>query len=83
MLEFKVSALHTLAFTLPLVDDPSSGLFRFSGHYSLDKTDLGERTLRSNQKQTLRDRVMRGLGYGSHIERSVVSFRLTYLPPVS
>ena len=52
-------------------------------HYSLDLTDMGERTLRSNQKQTLRDRVMRGLGYGSHIERSVVSFRLTQLPPVS
>ena len=33
--------------------------------------------------KSLRDRVMRGLGYGSHIERSVVSSRLTYLPPVS
>ena len=27
--------------------------------------------------KTLRDRVMRGLGYGSRIERSVVSSRLT------
>ena len=33
--------------------------------------------------KTLRDRVMRGLGYGSHIERSAVSSRLTYLPPCS
>ena len=48
----------------------------------LIRRDLGERTLRSNPKQTLRDRVMRGLGYGSHIERSVVSFRLTHLTPV-
>ena len=32
----------------------------------------------------LRDRVtrMRGLGYGSDIEPSVVSSRLTYVPPV-
>ena len=33
--------------------------------------------------KTLRDRAMRGLGYGSHIERSVVSSRITDLPPVS
>ena len=33
--------------------------------------------------KTLRDRVMRGLGYGSHIERSVVSSCLTHPPPVS
>ena len=31
VLEFTVSVLRTLAFTLPLVDDPSSGLFSFSG----------------------------------------------------
>ena len=30
-LEFTVSVLQTLAFTLPLVDDPSSSLFSFSG----------------------------------------------------
>ena len=31
VLEFVVSALHTSVFTVPLVDDPSSGLFSFSG----------------------------------------------------
>ena len=30
VLEFAVSVLHTLTFTLPLVDDPASGLFSFS-----------------------------------------------------
>ena len=31
VLEFAVSVLRTLAFTMPLVDDPASGLFSFSG----------------------------------------------------
>ena len=31
VLEFAVSVLRTLVFTLPLVDDPTSGLFSFSG----------------------------------------------------
>ena len=31
LLEFAVSVLRTLTFTLPLVNDPASGLFSFSG----------------------------------------------------
>ena len=57
-------ALTMLSLRYNFVDHPSVPIFVYARFYC----------------KTLRGRVMRGLGYGSHIERSVASSRLAYPP---
>ena len=53
---------------------------RYSKKIKINEVEvgIGSPVILVFETNSSRDRVMRGLGYGLHMERSVVSFRLTY-----